>query len=222
MLESTLGINVAVIICICYIINGLCLHCFILKWFFNDITNHLFHFLNENHIHAICNENISLNFNNSAVEFNISLNADEHSHFNSKYLLHLSELLTNIIYFLYITITTLFLTKLRTNQNSFNCLVDFFSSFATNDSNRDGQTANSTSNFIYSINEPTSVNLNSKQLRNKLYRNIFVSVFYYALLLFILIFTFSASSIRLHVKCEDFFKNNSKMVSTKFVELFCN
>jgi len=210
MLESTLGINFAVVICICYIINGLCLHCFTLKWFFEDITNHLFHFLDDDHIHETCDIANNFTQNNTHV---IKTN-DKHVLFKSDNHLILTEQLINASYFFYLSIVTLFLAKIKSNDNCFNTIVEYMTSFKSKNNARNERVKNkSTSSFINSVNEsPLNVNLDTKQIRNKFYRNLIASFVFFILLICILAFTYSVSTFSLQVKCEEFFKNNSKMV----------
>ena len=207
MLESTLGINLAVIICICYVINGLCLHCFILKWFFEDITSHLFHFLDDNHVDESCN----LDFQNQTHLF---VNTTKRMYLLNNSHLQLSEQFANVVYFFYVSMVTLFLTKLKTNKHFFNGMIEFLSLKSKNINTSD-HSSHSTSNFIHTVNEASDSYVDvRRRSKNKLFKSLFASSLFYVLILLMLMLTISISSFKLSIECEDFFKNNSQMVSS--------
>ena len=225
MLESTLGINFAVLICICFIINGLYLHCLTIKWFFEDITEHLFHFLDDAHTHAVCIKTTNFTQNTSTSFFDEANKTENHVLFKSNYHLTLTEQIINCLYFLYVSIATLFITKIKSDGICCNSMVEYFSSCKSEGNNKNDRTTNrSTSNFISSISEsPLNVNINSKHNKNKFYQNIFFGFIFCVLIILILTFTYSIDAFSLQVICEGFFKNNSKMVSDLFsVETFTN
>ena len=94
-LETTLGLNVAIMISILIILEEIAIYCVIIKWFFEDITNHFFHFLDKNHQHSECKiNNISLNESLIKKTFN-----HEQVLFKSKSLMTLIQITFSIFYF---------------------------------------------------------------------------------------------------------------------------
>ena len=144
----------------------------------------------------------------SNVKTKKSSNTDSHVLFKSKNYLSLSEMCINVLYFFLLSMLTIFITKIKIGDYRLNRVVDFFSTSGT-------RSSHSTSSFVNSINKESSVDLNNEKSRNNLYKKFFAAIVFYVLVMFMIIFTYSTSAFSLKIKCEGFFKNNSKMVSKK-------
>ena len=155
---------------------------------------------------------------------NESSQPGDHVLFKSHHYLKLSEQFANLVYFFYVSMATLFLTKMKTNEHFFSSIIEFFSNKLNNShgSSRRQETvtstasSHSTSNFVNSINESSSdvnyVDTTIQRAKNKFFKTLFASVFFYVLVAVMLVFTYSVTQFNLTIKCEGFFKNNSKMV----------
>ena len=218
-----MGINLTVLVSICYIINGLCLHCIILKWFFEDISTHLFHFLDEDHAHESCpvDNSTSLLNSTSSHEFrSIELSytkkththsSDEHVLFKTYSIMKTFELLTNFIYFLSLIIFKFFIKKCQLSKRLFKNVKALFSrsnpvpELSSRNEPKVNLEANTTS-------DSSEIKILNKTIRLNTIKKSFSLVFFYFLIALILVFTLSVSSFSIKIKCESFFKN-SKLVS---------
>ena len=217
-----MGINITVLVSICYIINGLCLHCIILKWFFEDISTHLFHFLDEDHVHESCpaDNSTSLLNSTSSHEFrSIELSytkkththsSDEHVLFKTYSIMKTFELLTNFIYFLSLIIFKFFIKKCQLSKRLFKNVKALFSRSnpVPELSSRNEPKVNLEAN----TSDSSEIKILNKNIRLNTIKKSFSLVFFYFLIALILVFTLSVSSFSIKIKCESFFKN-SKLVS---------
>ena len=218
ILESTVGIKVSVILCISMILSSVCLHCYTIKWFFEDIVPHLFHFLDEDHVHENCTMAI-FNFNqtqsliSNKTLFNVThLDEFSHSHLNftlfkSIPLLKTFELLTNFIYFFYLILCVGLMAKFKFG-------------FGKKTHNLELQRANSK-------NQKTQFNFNFESLfsycftgdlsisKRRMIFKLLEYILFYSLLFLILFLSVSASELQLKITCEVFFKNGIN-VSLKY------
>ncbi|RNA31380.1 hypothetical protein BpHYR1_017751 [Brachionus plicatilis] len=115
-LETTLGLNFAIIISVLVILNGIALHCMTIKWFFEDITKHLFHFLDENHQHSECTITNDSQIGNSSDTAHIH----DHILFKSNKIVVFVEILISILYFIVLILSSRLIIKCESFfKNSF-------------------------------------------------------------------------------------------------------
>ena len=211
MLETTVGINSTVLIILCAIINGLSMHSFVIKWFYEDITVHLFHFLDDDHVHDTCSaikQNnfttlINQTYSNTTI-IDQSNQKPEFTLFKTKLIQKLFELITNFLYFICLAFLKLAISKFINSSHqskTVSCLET--SNQKTNDSN--------------------SNNSNHMDKRYSL-KKIGLSKIFAAILFFVIVFilfslTFSFSSFKFALRCEQFFKNGFNYVSLSLLLL---
>ena len=208
----------AILICIINILNGLALHCLVIKWFYEDITNYLFHFL-ENDVHDSCptspisNANFSLKISDYSrnSSFNTSINVSRHDHhnnenilFQSNYLLKLTELSTNFIYFLCL----IFSKNYQKIKSSENFIKKYYLSLSANNPIKIAI------HCLSSSRTDVDTNTNSDQNSVKLHtiKELIYHSIFYLLALGILVFTLSIKSFKFFNECEAFFKRSDDHV----------
>ncbi len=205
MLETTVGINFTVLIILCVIINGVSLHSFVIKWFYEDITEHLFHFLDEDHVHDTCSTVKQNNFTNlvnktilNMTIIDYTTKKPEFTLFKTKIIQKSFELLTNLSYFLCLAFFKLVLSKCFNfghDNITISCL----------------QTNNQNNNHSNISNDS---NLGKRYSLKKIGLSKILSTILFFLILFILFsLTFSFSSFKIALRCEQFFKNGFNYVS---------
>lgn len=220
MFRSTLGINLSILVCLCSILCGLTLHCVTIKWFYEDISGHLFHFLDENHVHEKCEVPEKIIFNNSSTQSNFIFNSTEsnttkswtlntfsttsnilvHDHenglFKSTTLMRIIEILTNSIYFLFIIFSA--------------TIINRFNQLRQNLSPRNESPISHPS----LENERTELNISDKiqQFNFK----ILIHIIFFLSMFIIFVLSVSFQSFQIKISCEDFFKNSTQYVSYYF------
>jgi hypothetical protein len=221
ILKSTVDINLAIVICTVNILNGLALNCLTIKWFVEDVSGHLFHFLDENHVHESCVAppkvtNITLELFENSIANNLTHkmttsdpHENEHVLFKSNLVMIATQLVINSFYFLCLILINYY--KAKNESTTFNLqyenpilsyLFQFLSKSTTNNSNS------------------TSHGNGENTVENKfsLVKKIFASLMFYLLVFVILALTLSVASFKFVIgDCESFFKKPSDYVCIFFV-----
>jgi hypothetical protein len=205
MLEKTVGINFTVLIILCAIINGLSLYSFAIKWFYEDITVHLFHFLDDDHVHDTCatiqQNNLTNLTNQTLTNITISDQTSQKSQFTlfkTKLIQKLFELLTSFSYFVCLAFLKLAILKcfnMGQNNATITCLQ------VNNQKNNDSSSSND--------------NTNTKRysLKKIGISKILSAILFFSIVFILLSLTFSFSSFKIALRCEQFFKNGFNYVS---------
>jgi hypothetical protein len=214
ILESTVDINLAVAICTLNILNGLVLNCLTIKWFVEDVSGHLFHFLDENHVHESCVvspkvNNLTLELfenssSNSTHKMTTSSDSHENEHvlFKSNLVMILTQIVINTFYFLYLILVNYYKNKnkeiISNNENPVQYIFQCLSKQSKSSSDENSESI--------------------VQDKFSLIKRI-VSSFIFCLFVFIILtLTLSVASFKLTIgDCESFFKKSSDYVRLFFL-----
>jgi hypothetical protein len=199
MLESILGIRLTVLLTLCQIVNGMAFHCFVVKWFVEDIVEHLFHFIDENHVHNDCSLS-RLVFNETFIDFDQNNGTDIalSSNFKTSLLSATSiiELLVNFAYFGYLLLTLTY--KVIKNKKTSSI-----------------ENASTIENEIITIN-------NGKYGFKLLIRRFSMAIVFLCAIIVIFSFTFSTRTFSIKIECESFFLENKLNYKVPFFKFsFC-
>jgi hypothetical protein len=222
ILESTVDINLAIVMVTMSILNGLVCNSLTIKWFVEDISGHLFHFLDEDHAHESCpSHHAAINLTFDSLENSVSNSSqrmsttttsrvsdvNDHVLFKSNLVMTVTELLVCLFYFSCLIVSNYY--KNKASQDSIN----------TSNAN----SRYSIKNFFKFLTHTGSNNYESSgtNLENRLgfMRKIISSLSFYILIFIILALTLSVSSFKFTVAdCETFYKKPS----SNYVSLYLN